>query len=88
MDATNFVYWLQGYAELAVNQNFITDVQWPIVKDHLNLVLKKETPERLVTQKDFEIAQRPGGGLYTTLPYFEPAHRLTNPTNSLTNLTC
>ena len=41
MEAINFAYWLQGFAEL--NGKPPTKEQWEMIKEHLNLVFKKET---------------------------------------------
>jgi hypothetical protein len=38
-----FCYWLQGFFELS-NSETITPLQVKVIKDHLNLVFKKETP--------------------------------------------
>lgn len=47
MTPEEFCRWLKGYAELAGDGAVIlTAVQWKIVKDHLNLVYNKVTPER------------------------------------------
>lgn len=47
MTPEQFCYWLQGFAEncrvVPPNQG-----QWESIVDHLNLVLKKETPVRMV----------------------------------------
>lgn len=43
MDATQFAYWLQGFAEL--QQTAPTEEQWKSIKDHLNLVFNKVTPQ-------------------------------------------
>jgi hypothetical protein len=45
MNENQFVYWLQGFVELNP-QAMLTLTQWQIVKDHLALVFKKETPVR------------------------------------------
>ena len=42
MTPDQFVYWLQGYAE--INGCAPSEEQWQVVKDHLQLVFKKETP--------------------------------------------
>ena len=47
MTPEQFVYWLQGFAE--VNQKAPNDAQWTIIKDHLQLVFKKETPNRITS---------------------------------------
>lgn len=44
MEAINFVYWLQGALELG-NQKTMTEEQVKVIQDHLNLVLKKVTPQ-------------------------------------------
>jgi hypothetical protein len=44
MTPEQFVYWLQGFAEVA--RWHPTVEQWQIIRDHLNLVFKKETPKR------------------------------------------
>jgi hypothetical protein len=45
MTAEQFVYWLQGYLEID-NPSNIPLNQTQIIKDHLKLVFKKETPVR------------------------------------------
>ena len=42
MDALQFAYWLQGYAELASEAP--TAEQWQSIKEHLAAVFKKVTP--------------------------------------------
>lgn len=43
MTAEQFAYWLQGFVELNVEQP--TAEQWLIIRDHLQTVFKKETPD-------------------------------------------
>ena len=43
MTTEQFVYWLQGYFELS-GAKTLNEEQVKIVKDHIALVLKKETP--------------------------------------------
>lgn len=43
MTERDFAYWLQGFVE--INGDVPTQAQWDIIKDHLQLVFKKETPE-------------------------------------------
>lgn len=43
MSEQAFCYWLKGFVELT-NNNAIDEVQWKIIKDHLELVFKKVTP--------------------------------------------
>lgn len=45
MDAQQFAYWLQGYAELSGDEP-PTVRQWKAIRDHLNLVFLKVTPDR------------------------------------------
>jgi len=46
MTPENFAYWLQGFAE--IERSSPDPEQWQIIKDHLNLVFDKKTPERLI----------------------------------------
>lgn len=50
MSPIEFAYWLQGAMELFPNVQIegLTGQQVQVIQDHLNLVLKKVTPERLV----------------------------------------
>ena len=45
MTAEQFTYWLQGFMELTT-MNHLTTTQFQIVKDHLDLVFDKKTPDR------------------------------------------
>ena len=45
MTTEQFVYWLQGYLEVE-NPECISLKQTQVIKDHLKLVFKKETPIR------------------------------------------
>jgi hypothetical protein len=42
MTTENFAYWLKGFVE--INGTEPNKEQWQIIKDHLELVFKKETP--------------------------------------------
>lgn len=42
MTPQEFSYWLQGFVELS--GEIPTQNQWQVIKDHLALVFKKETP--------------------------------------------
>ena len=44
MTPKDFCYWLQGYAELGAPPP--TAEQWEVIKDHLQLVFTKVTPDR------------------------------------------
>ena len=43
MDPLQFCYWLQGFAE--INGDSPNEAQWKAIRDHLNLVFVKKTPE-------------------------------------------
>lgn len=45
MDSLQFAYWLQGYFELTDSGKPLSAEQAQIIKDHLELVFKKETPK-------------------------------------------
>lgn len=49
MTAENFCYWAQGFFEIS-NAKFLDEVRTQILKDHLALVLKKETPNYVWNQ--------------------------------------
>lgn len=49
MTEREFCYWVQGFVEMNPNA-MVTHTQWEIIKDHLKLVFKKETPDRLAVQ--------------------------------------
>lgn len=44
MDATSFAYWLHGFFEIS-DSNSLTEKQVQIIKDHLDLVFNKVTPD-------------------------------------------
>jgi DNA-directed RNA polymerase specialized sigma54-like protein len=48
MTSNEFTYWLQGFFEISKDANVkeLDEVQTQIIKDHLKLVFKKETPNR------------------------------------------
>lgn len=45
MTPEQFIYWLQGFMEVA-QPNTLNSTQIKIINDHLNLVLDKKTPDR------------------------------------------
>ncbi len=47
MTPENFAYWLQGFSEICGQTP--SKEQWEIIKDHLNLVFNKVTPNRVNT---------------------------------------
>lgn len=44
MNSEMFCYWLKGFVELA-DSKVISEAQWTVIKDHLNLVHEKVTPK-------------------------------------------
>jgi hypothetical protein len=46
MTPKDFTYWLQGFFELSNEDVTLSHRQLKIIKDHLNLVFDKETPDR------------------------------------------
>ena len=81
MTAEQFVYWLQGYMEIE-DPKVLDYKQTQIIKDHLALVFKKETPTRTL------LTEQP-----TTLPSTYPGPLTTNPytvtcTDTKTNIIC
>ena len=64
----NFAFWLKGYFELTGVSNDLTPMQVQIIKDHLDLMFKKETPNRGVRGvKLNEI-------MYDEVPYVAPMY--------------
>ena len=50
MSPENFVYWLKGYFELSNHNGYaISHIQARIIRDHLDLVFNKQTPDRTNT---------------------------------------
>ena len=49
MTPENFAYWLQGFIEIS-DVKGINETQLQIIKDHLALVFRKETPNRIDIQ--------------------------------------
>jgi hypothetical protein len=53
MTPENFVYWLQGFMELG-DPSGLDAVQVQTIRDHLELVMEKQTPVRTVAYSDTE----------------------------------
>jgi hypothetical protein len=53
MNTENFCFWLQGYFELLDKDEPLSKEQVQIIKDHLELVFNKTTPNRN-KQKDIK----------------------------------
>lgn len=77
MNAENFTYWMQGALELGQLRELNVE-QVKIVQDHLNLVIKKVTPQ-------YGITQSPG---FTTLPVVKGPTLATPFDTSNLTLTC
>lgn len=45
MNEQSFCYWLQGFIELSEDVDRPSKAQWQAIKDHLQLVFNKVTPE-------------------------------------------
>lgn len=45
MTPEQFVYWMQGFSEL--NESPPSPEQWQSIREHLQLVFKKETPKMI-----------------------------------------
>lgn len=58
MTTEQFTYWLKGFFELQ-NPNTLTDIQIQKIKDHLDLVFDKKTPERDLVDDNFKIFTPP-----------------------------
>ncbi len=50
MTPEQFAYWLQGYTEISGDRP--SETQWLIIKDHLQEVFKKVTPNRVLHAAD------------------------------------
>lgn len=69
MDADQFCYWLQGFVELTHTPQ-PSEAQWQAIKDHLQLVFDKKTPQygnagdfRIATPKISDLLYRPAEGV-------------------------
>lgn len=62
MTPEQFVYWLQGFAEMT--DDTPTEEQWQVVRDHLSEVFDKRTPARMPS---FEVPV-----IWPTTPTIDP----------------
>ena len=53
MTPEQFTHWLQGYSEISGDQP--TKEQWQVIKDHLQTVFHKVTPDYYPQTKPLEI---------------------------------
>ena len=71
MTAEQFVYWLQGFMEVA-NPETISKSETQVIKDHLKLVFDKQTPDRLTNAPVSIPFVQPAGPMYEPgKPYWE-----------------
>ena len=78
MTSEQFTYWLQGHCEMNPTR-MPTEAQWEMIKDHLNLVFKKETKPLQLTDwwknlpvKDGTTTVPYDPNKITIQPYFQP----------------
>jgi len=75
MNSRDFIYWLQGYLEITdplehSNQMSLLPEQIKVIKDHIALVLEKETPNYQITiNPPIDVSQTSpsDGGYWTNL---------------------
>lgn len=70
MTSEQFVFWLQGFMEMA-NPTELNETQTQQIKDHLKLVLDKKTPDRNLVE--------PSNPFPTILPVAPPHGYPSNP---------
>lgn len=70
MTAEQFTYWLQGFLEINDPER-ISKQETQIIKDHLQLVFNKQTPNKLSSILGNGTSQ-PYPGPLTTSPYTNP----------------
>jgi hypothetical protein len=67
MTTENFAYWLQGFVELTDGQSRPSEMQWILIKRHLDLVFNNVTSpaEEVKEVKVVKLnpSKRPSGGL-------------------------
>lgn len=51
MTTENFCYWLRGFQE--IGGSVPNEQEWKTIRDHLDLVFKKETPNRIKIPNSF-----------------------------------
>ncbi len=63
MTPENFIFWLNGFLEIAQPET-ISKQQILIIKDHVALVLKKETPHRNTDADIFTLSEAQKRDIY------------------------
>jgi hypothetical protein len=71
MTPEQFVYWLQGYAEIS-RSDMLTEDEWKVIKDHLQLVFDKVTPDRSGSKAEKDPDPRKIRSGITTGPIVSP----------------
>jgi hypothetical protein len=66
MTTEQFAYWLKGFFELQ-NPHSLTGLQVQKIKDHLDLVFDKKTPDRDFVNDYSDIVNNPGTNPYDPL---------------------
>lgn len=56
MDPTYFCYWLKGFFEIS-DSNELTPKQVQIIRDHIDLVFNKVTPDRRPAVKGLDLSK-------------------------------
>jgi hypothetical protein len=65
MTPENFTYWLVGYFEIS-GATYLSEDQTRAVKDHLDLVFRKVTPDRSTQVKSLSVNEG----------FYDPSHTL------------
>ena len=81
MTPEQFVYWLQGFMEVA-NPTTLDETQTQQIKDHLNLVFDKQTPDRNSVTYPGWNPQNPPSPM-TGAPIWQEPHTIVEPTNPI-----
>ncbi len=67
MNATEFAYWLQGFAEIqevsSKDAEGLTPEQWQVVKDHLKLVFTNVTKDKNKPTDPTSVPLKPSLGI-------------------------
>ena len=80
MTPEQFCYWLQGFAEIT-DASQISEKEWLVIVDHLNLVFEKKTPKRFSPHQFTEEQEKAWKELVkkVTSPYDYPSDNLFPP---------
>jgi len=67
LDSLSFCYWLKGFVEIG-NPTKLSELELTIIKDHLDLVFKKETPNR-IQYDDSHPSYSPNQDSFNAMPF-------------------